>query len=128
MKKIIQIIIKSLNERKILKEQYLQIEILSNKIDFKTNLEIYNLILIFNRKSANWDLEKINKKFNFLLAKGTPTIDLYMKFIIQYESVNQKHYLELNKLCESFKNLGKIDIDFSQIHKNIQIKSNKGFL
>ncbi|MBY0066799.1 hypothetical protein [Empedobacter falsenii] len=124
MKKIIQSIIDSIKTRKLLKQQYLNIKVLSNEKDFHQNLDTYNMILIFNKKSSNWSLERINNKFNFLLELGTPPIDLYMKFIIQYVSLNQKHYLEIKKFCESLNKLGKAYSDAYKIFDNIKLIKN----
>ncbi|MFV0197092.1 hypothetical protein NZD85_05000 [Empedobacter stercoris] len=130
MKKIIQTIIDSIKTRKLLKQQYLNIKVLSNEKDFQQNLETYNLILIFNKKSSNWSLEKINERFNYYLMIGIPPIDLYMKFIIDYIKENQFTYMEMMKFAEKLNIIGNIAIEVFNIQNKvgINIESKGGFL
>ncbi|MCA4782125.1 MULTISPECIES: hypothetical protein [Empedobacter] len=130
MKKIIQTIIDSIKTRKLLKQQYLNIKVLSNEKDFQQNLETYNLILIFNKKSSNWSLEKINERFNYYLMIGIPSIDLYMKFIIDYIKENQFTYMEMMKFAEKLNIIGNIAIEVFNIQNKVKIniESKGGFL
>lgn len=98
-------IINLLNERQLLQRQYLDIKVLSTPLDFKEHLNIYNLILIYNKKTYNWESKKVNELFNSLLKRGLSSTDLYMTFIFKYEKINKGEFIGLKNLAQSIRNL-----------------------
>ncbi|STD53070.1 hypothetical protein [Empedobacter falsenii] len=109
IKKIIQLI----KERKLLNQQYLEIKFLSSPKDFNQNLEIYNLIKIYNRRTYKWSIIDVNYLFNNLLKRSLNSTDLYMTFIFKYEKENQGEILQLKNLLQVIR---KTKYYYSSIH------------
>lgn len=109
IKKIIQLI----KERKLLNQQYLEIKFLSSPKDFNQNLEIYNLIKIYNRRTYKWSIIDVNYLFNNLLKRDLNSTDLYMTFIFKYEKENQGEILQIKNLLQVIRNT---KYDYSSIH------------
>jgi len=109
IKKIIQLI----KERKLLNQQYLEIKFLSSPKDFNQNLEIYNLIKIYNRRTYKWSIIDVNYLFNNLLKRSLNSTDLYMTFIFKYEKENQGEILQIKNLLQVIRNT---KYDYSSIH------------
>ncbi|RRT94188.1 hypothetical protein [Empedobacter falsenii] len=109
IKKIIQLI----KERKLLNQQYWEIKFLSSPKDFNKNLEIYNLIKIYNRRTYKWSIIDVNYLFNNLLKRSLNSTDLYMTFIFKYEKENQGEILQIKNLLQVIRNT---KYDYSSIH------------